>query len=709
MFGKRCKKSIQYFLRKKYTFGSLMLNKKKYLLLLFILLANVFMATNLTKGFEALSIHDYFKAKKIFEQGLKKQTPASAYGLSIIYSLNNNPFYNLDSALFYINKSAETFEILAPKQKTKLLELKVDSLAIYKQILVIDSNCFDKAAATNTVESYTYFINQNCFALQVEDAIAIRNQLAFNIVEKENSSKAYLNFLETYPEAIEHEIAKANYEKRLFEEYTEINTLDNNVRFITDYPNNPYINRAYQNVYDISTHNKTIGSFQHFIKTYPNNPYITTAWRMLYNLSTLIHTPESINEFVKRYPNYPFKNELQKDYQLANSTFYPFQKNNKWGFVDDSLVVVIPTIYDWVSDFNEGVAVATQNNKMGYINKSGEIVISFNYDEADAFKNGMAVIAKDEKYGIINRAGEELVPTIYDEIGDVRNQYIAVELDDKFGFIDRLGNLKVGLDFAAVGDFQNGIAYVKKDDKFGIIDTNLYYLVKPKYNWVDLAENDFYGLINAKGDSILAPIYNHISEFKNGRALIVKDDLYGYINKTGKLVIPFTLEVSEGVINWALFNEKGYARISTKGKIGLIDSLGQKFLPALFEDVGSVSATLIAVKRNGKWGYCDYQAKLKIPYSLEETNEFINGLAIVKSTGLFGIIDEKGTFIIPSIYEDLSKLTKDLFVVKQNGLVGLINIKNEIIVPINYTKIELTENKRLIRLVSEQSTQYKKI
>ena len=246
-------------------------DKKKYLLLLFILLTNCFVAANLTKGFEALSIHDYFKAKKIFEQGLKKQTPPSAYGLSIIYSLNNNPFYNLDSALFYINKSVETFEILTLKQKTKLLKLKVDSIAIYHQILVVDEKCFNKAKEINTIESYTYFINQNCFAAQVEKAITTRNQLAYTIAEKENSSKSYLYFLETYPEASEQKIAKANYEKRLFEEYTEINTLENNVRFISDYPNNPYINKAHQNVYDIATHNKTIAAFQHFIKTYPKN------------------------------------------------------------------------------------------------------------------------------------------------------------------------------------------------------------------------------------------------------------------------------------------------------------------------------------------------------------------------------------------------------------------------------------------------------
>lgn len=62
-----------------------MFYSKKIIVLLVILLVNGLEAANLTKAFEALSIHDYFKAKKIFEKGLKKQTTESAYGLSLIY------------------------------------------------------------------------------------------------------------------------------------------------------------------------------------------------------------------------------------------------------------------------------------------------------------------------------------------------------------------------------------------------------------------------------------------------------------------------------------------------------------------------------------------------------------------------------------------------------------------------------------------------
>ncbi len=262
-------------------------------------MANILFAANLTKGFEALSIHDYFKAKKIFEKGLKNQTPASAYGLSIIYSLNNNPFYNLDSALFYINKSEESFKVLPEKTKAKLLIYNIDSLSIYNQHTLIDERAFIVANKLNTVESYTYFISTNNNALQLDEAKSLRNQLAFNQAEQINLSSAYLDFMTTYPDADEFAEAKTKYEKRLFDEYTEINTLDNNLKFINEHPSNPYVNQAHQNIYDISTHNKTIVAYHNFIKTFPENPLVSTAWRMLYNLSTLVHTPENIQKFVE--------------------------------------------------------------------------------------------------------------------------------------------------------------------------------------------------------------------------------------------------------------------------------------------------------------------------------------------------------------------------------------------------------------------------
>ena len=72
---------------------------------------------------------------------------------------------------------------------------------------------------------------------------------------------------------------------------------------------------------------------------------------------------ENIADFLFDFPSYPFKNELKKDYLLANKNYYPIRKANKWGFVNKQFKTVIAPIYDWVSNFQEGVAVAMLGQK----------------------------------------------------------------------------------------------------------------------------------------------------------------------------------------------------------------------------------------------------------------------------------------------------------------------------------------------------------
>ena len=107
------------------------------------------------KGFEALEIHDYFKAKVIFYKAIKKQTAAAAYGLSVIYSRNNNPFYNLDSALHYAKISTSSYWInTSEKKKLKYKTYGVDTVSVCKQRDVVDEKCFLFSKEQNTITSY---------------------------------------------------------------------------------------------------------------------------------------------------------------------------------------------------------------------------------------------------------------------------------------------------------------------------------------------------------------------------------------------------------------------------------------------------------------------------------------------------------------------------------------------------------------------------
>src|SRR5690554_8178997 len=83
------------------TIKSVMNSTRYFVFLGLSLLVLMLSACKINKGFEALEEFNYFEAKKQFEKSLKKQKSAAAYGLSVIYFRNDNPFYDLDSAYHY--------------------------------------------------------------------------------------------------------------------------------------------------------------------------------------------------------------------------------------------------------------------------------------------------------------------------------------------------------------------------------------------------------------------------------------------------------------------------------------------------------------------------------------------------------------------------------------------------------------------------------
>lgn len=56
--------------------------------------------------------------------------------------------------------------------------------------------------------------------------------------------------------------------------------------------------------------------------------------------------------------------------------------SGRWGFVSIEGVEVIPTQYEAVRDFTEGLAAAKRQGKWGFIDREGQVVIPFRYSWA---------------------------------------------------------------------------------------------------------------------------------------------------------------------------------------------------------------------------------------------------------------------------------------------------------------------------------------
>src|SRR6056297_575525 len=131
----------------------------------------------LEKAYRALSVYNYFKAKDLFYKSLKNDSVAAAYGLSVIYSRDDNPFTQLDSAHKYINVSERNWSGLDEKSRLDYLTLGVDSLSVFNQANAIDSLAFLRAQAKRSLDAWNVFIDRYDNTKFRKRAIDKRNEM----------------------------------------------------------------------------------------------------------------------------------------------------------------------------------------------------------------------------------------------------------------------------------------------------------------------------------------------------------------------------------------------------------------------------------------------------------------------------------------------------------------------------------------------------
>lgn len=100
-----------------------------------------------------------------------------------------------------------------------------------------------------------------------------------------------------------------------------------------------------------------------------------------------------------------------------------YEKNGKWGYVDNGGNTVIPFIYDYAEDFSEGLAAVRVDYEWGFIDEQGNVVIPFQYSGAWDFVNGLAPVYKDNLWGFINKDNELIIEYRYTNITQSGNAY----------------------------------------------------------------------------------------------------------------------------------------------------------------------------------------------------------------------------------------------------------------------------------------------
>ena len=322
-----------------------------------------------------------------------------------------------------------------------------------------------------------------------------------------------------------------------------------------------------------------------------------------------------------------------------------------------------------------------------------------NYDIVGDFHDGRAHVIKfdgdpdnmDWKYGYIDKKGNEIIPCKY--VGDEMTDYdfhegiAAVFNGEKYVYIDVDGNEISPTYYNEAGSFSEGYAIAYRDETYYIINNTGEELVKLKYKpiieeafseglfpvWGD--DYNMYGFINVNGELIIPCKYvitdGGAGFFKEGYAAVYNGDKYGYIDKSGKEVIPF-------IYDEALSFSEGLAPVDKEGEWFYINTDGQKVLNTN-ETYDSGFSDGVAVGRSedgNTYYYMDKTGKNAFNRQFDSAHPFIDGYARVgkktRNDYLWGFIDKTGKEIIPCEYKDIYTFSEGLAAVKKDGINGYV-------------------------------------
>jgi hypothetical protein len=231
-------------------------------------------------------------------------------------------------------------------------------------------------------------------------------------------------------------------------------------------------------------------------------------------------------------------------------------------------------------------------------------------------------------WAFIDKAGAFVIPSIRAASEPGRFSEGLASLGNRF--VDKRGNVALAqTEWWDAGDFHQGIAVVwnPHTDKAGFIDR--------------------------AGNDVTAREWDAANAFSEGLARVARGRKWGFIDTTGRLVVPLQWDIpAVGEVQWDTLRagglSNGRALVQRSGKWGFIDRAGAIAIPLQWDDALPFheGEGLAAVSHNGKWGFINPAGKLVIPAVYDEADSFFEGLASVRRGDTVGYIDESGKMVV---------------------------------------------------------------
>ena len=288
--------------------------RKFYTLLLTILVLTISSCGALEKSFISLNNHDYYTAFNGFNNGLKKDSSACAFGLSLYY--DSPVVRDVDSSLKYILISEAYWKEVSSKKRLSLLNYDFDSTAIQEQKQKLGDELFLRYKRKHSYIDLDLFIEQHQWSRKLEEAFKLRDSLVIEQVYINESVGFAMDMAQKYPNSVYMSELKSAIDLYEYQNFVKSFNEGDLTRFIETYPNNSHVGIVEDSIYAIYERNSGYEIMEEFIEAHSTNRNTGKAWKELYRRYTENFKPELILQFEKDFTDYPFKEQISIDSEL---------------------------------------------------------------------------------------------------------------------------------------------------------------------------------------------------------------------------------------------------------------------------------------------------------------------------------------------------------------------------------------------------------
>ncbi len=648
---------------------------------------------NISDAFEALSMYDYFKAKKLFYKAHKKYPCESSYGLSTIFYRADNPFSNIDSAAKYIVVSKIKF-----KETVTFSTYHINHQTINDLAQKISYKGYEVYANSKSIRDQNHYLTHYYFSNDSLLSISYlrRDELLLNNAAGYQSSDSIQQFLLNHPESWLYSKAQNLFYNFQFAEKTPQKSKQQLQLFIKDFSRNPHVSEGEIALFKLTQQFHSADSLYNFIKQYSSNITNEAAWKLLYSLSVKKYSKEELTKFLQKYPDYPYNETILKEISLSQNVLIPVKNlNDKSGFIDTLGNWVIQPQYDDALPFNEGFASVCKNDSCFYINKEGNKTSNHFFEETESYKDGIAIVKKGSEYFLINRSGQ-IISKGYQDINESSNKLYVCRLNNMYGAINAKGEMIIPFTYAKLGDFKNKFAYYLSS-LYGLVDIN-NNILSAQWDWISDVDSNFiaivkkknqFGLMNVEGQIILATEYDYLTHCRDEIYLTVKNNKYGFYNVKEKCFMT-SLDYNYNSSYDANYYTNGKSfKLIRENEVALADANGRYSITfGTYSNFFFAKNDIIRIQKNNKYGFVDRKLKAVTAVEFDKAKDFENNYAIVTKGPNTSVIDKSGKIIFTLKNADLTSAGDGYYVVKQNDLLGLIDPYGKQLLNIEFETIE---------------------